>query len=140
MGIEYIHNYEYNLCSLARMFTLREVAMNLKEHLTQYRSIAKRMIAILGLQYAPIGKRLLPLPEGLTCGKGLVGFGCYGCRDATDMASGEAILGFSSRQLPGIIKHLEYLAQKAIPPSRSKLAFQVFTDKNNTRSNNKNHQ
>jgi len=50
-------------------------------------------------------------------------FGCYGCRDATDMASGEAVLGFPASYLPDIIQHLEYLNKKALPHSRGKHAF-----------------
>jgi uncharacterized protein (DUF169 family) len=50
-------------------------------------------------------------------------FGCYGCRDATDMALGEGISGFPAELLPAILEHLEYLAEKAIPTSRGKKAF-----------------
>jgi uncharacterized protein (DUF169 family) len=50
-------------------------------------------------------------------------FGCYGCRDATDMASGEAVLGFPASYLPDIIQHLEYLNKKALPHSRGKHSF-----------------
>jgi uncharacterized protein (DUF169 family) len=50
-------------------------------------------------------------------------FGCYGCRDATDMASGEAVLGFPVSYLPDIIQHLEYLNKKALPHSRGKHSF-----------------
>lgn len=50
-------------------------------------------------------------------------FGCYGCRDATDMASGEAVLGFPASYLSDIIQHLEYLNKKALPHSRGKHAF-----------------
>jgi uncharacterized protein (DUF169 family) len=53
-------------------------------------------------------------------------FGCYGCRDATDMAPGEGILGFPSGQLSGITDHLEYLAQKTIPTSRGKRSFRAL--------------
>jgi uncharacterized protein (DUF169 family) len=49
--------------------------------------------------------------------------GCYGCRDATDMAPSEAVLGFPASYLPDIIKHLEYLNKKALPHSRGKHAF-----------------
>lgn len=55
------------------------------------------------------------------------GFGCYGCRDATDMAAGEAILGFPAHYLPEIVRHLGYLNQKALPHSRGKHAFAVLT-------------
>lgn len=50
-------------------------------------------------------------------------FGCYGCRDATDMASGEAVLGFPASFLPDIVEHLDYLNKKALPHSRGKHAF-----------------
>ncbi|WP_214041439.1 DUF169 domain-containing protein [Methanoculleus sp.] len=55
------------------------------------------------------------------------GFGCYGCRDATDMGPGEAILGFPARYLPEIVRHLEYLNQKALPHSRGKHALAALT-------------
>jgi uncharacterized protein (DUF169 family) len=53
-------------------------------------------------------------------------FGCYGCRDATDMAPGEAVLGFPVSFLPDIVEHLEYLNKKALPHSRGKHAFAVL--------------
>ena len=43
-------------------------------------------------------------------------FGCYGCRDATDVRGGEALIGFPSRLLGPITDHLEYLAER---PCRS---------------------
>lgn len=52
-----------------------------------------------------------------------LGYGCYGCRDATDLGANETVLGFPAPMLPAIMKHLEYLAQKAIPASRSKKAW-----------------
>jgi len=55
------------------------------------------------------------------------GFGCYGCRDATDMGAGEAILGFPARYLPEIVEHLEYLNKKALPHSRGKHALAALT-------------
>jgi uncharacterized protein (DUF169 family) len=51
------------------------------------------------------------------------GLGCYGCRDATDMASGEAILGFPAEELSEIVEHLTYLDKKALPHSRGKHAY-----------------
>jgi len=50
-------------------------------------------------------------------------FGCYGCRDATDMAPGEAVLGFPASYLLDIVEHLDYLNKKALPHSRGKHAF-----------------
>ncbi|MCK8603743.1 DUF169 domain-containing protein [Desulfoferrobacter suflitae] len=48
------------------------------------------------------------------------GYGCYGCREATDIAPGEALLGFPAAALSPVIEHLVFLADKAIPTSRSK--------------------
>lgn len=53
-------------------------------------------------------------------------FGCYGCRDATDIGPGEALVGFPAIELPAIITHLEYLNKKAIPQSRGKHALAAF--------------
>lgn len=49
-------------------------------------------------------------------------YGCYGCRDATDISSDETVLGFPAAALPEIVANLEHLAEKAIPSSRSKRA------------------
>ncbi len=51
-------------------------------------------------------------------------YGCYGCREATDMGEEEAVLGFPGRELKGIMRNLEGLAEKAIPNSRAKKAYQ----------------
>ena len=50
------------------------------------------------------------------------GYGCYGCREATDLETSESVVGFPVDLLPGIAENLLYLAQKAIPNSRSKRA------------------
>ena len=50
------------------------------------------------------------------------GYGCYGCRDATDIGMNETVLGFPGAMLPLIMEHLEFLNRKAIPTSRSKKA------------------
>ena len=47
-------------------------------------------------------------------------YGCYGCRDATDISPDETVLGFPAAVLPEIVRNLEHLAKKAIPASRSK--------------------
>jgi len=52
--------------------------------------------------------------------------GCYGCRDATDIGPGEALVGFPIDELPAIVSHLDYLEKKALPHSRSKHAFGLF--------------
>ncbi|MGC8817479.1 MAG: DUF169 domain-containing protein [Candidatus Hadarchaeum sp.] len=53
-------------------------------------------------------------------------FGCYGCRDATDIGAGEAILGFPGRFLSSIVDNLVNLSKKAIPTSRSKQALSAL--------------
>ena len=57
-------------------------------------------------------------------------YGCYGCRDATDLKEEEAALGFPAAVLPEVVEHLEYLAQKAIPTSRSKKAWRALQTRN----------
>jgi uncharacterized protein (DUF169 family) len=50
-------------------------------------------------------------------------FGCYGCRDATDIGGNETVLGFPAAVLPEICQQVEYLAAKALPASRAKKAW-----------------
>jgi uncharacterized protein (DUF169 family) len=50
--------------------------------------------------------------------------GCYGCREATDLESSEAVLGFPGAQLPEIVTALTQLAEKAIPRSRGKASYE----------------
>jgi uncharacterized protein (DUF169 family) len=51
-------------------------------------------------------------------------YGCYGCRDATDIHPSETVLGFPLSALDGIVTHLEYLAQKAIAIHGAKKSLQ----------------
>jgi len=46
--------------------------------------------------------------------------GCYGCREATDLAPSEAVLGFPGALLEPLAQSLRELNVKAIPRSRSK--------------------
>jgi uncharacterized protein (DUF169 family) len=48
--------------------------------------------------------------------------GCYGCREATDLAPGETVLGFPGALLDPLLGGLEMLRSKAVPRSRAKLA------------------
>lgn len=52
-----------------------------------------------------------------------LGYGCYGCRDATDLGGNETVLGLPGAMLTAIADQLEFLARKAIPISRSKKAW-----------------
>lgn len=70
------------------------------------------------LQAACVDSTLIPYLEDRLN----YGFSCYGCRDATDIRPGEALVGFTGHWLTPIGTHLEYLAEKAIPASRSKRA------------------
>ncbi|OGU76353.1 MAG: hypothetical protein A2W11_12655 [Ignavibacteria bacterium RBG_16_35_7] len=54
-------------------------------------------------------------------------FGCYGCRDATDAKSGEAILGIPFTKLDMTIENIKYLKSKAIDRSRAKQVYQAFS-------------
>lgn len=56
-------------------------------------------------------------------------YGCYGCRDATDLSETEAIMGFPGSFLPKIMDHLKYLKEKAIPRSRDKRALSILKAK-----------
>jgi uncharacterized protein (DUF169 family) len=56
-------------------------------------------------------------------------YGCYGCRDATDIGPGEAVLGFPAAMLPGIMEHLAFLGRKAIPTSREKKVFATLASR-----------
>jgi uncharacterized protein (DUF169 family) len=56
-------------------------------------------------------------------------FGCYGCRDATDVQSGEAVLGFPYSKLEMLVSNLAYLKTQAIGRSRSKKVFEAFQNK-----------
>jgi len=49
--------------------------------------------------------------------------GCYGCREATDLEPGEAVIGFPGSRLEPLLDALDHLAAKAIPRSRARAAF-----------------
>ncbi len=55
--------------------------------------------------------------------------GCYGCREATDLATSEAALGFPGSRLEGIIEQLILLEKKAMPRSRSKNVYSRLASK-----------
>jgi len=54
------------------------------------------------------------------------GLGCYGCREATDIAAGETVVGFPARLLQPIVEHLEFLAKRAMPNCRQKKALNML--------------
>lgn len=56
-------------------------------------------------------------------------FGCYGCRDATDIKQGETVLGFPFIDFEKIVEYIEYLNKKAIGNSRGKNALAMLKRK-----------
>lgn len=52
--------------------------------------------------------------------------GCYGCREATNLAESECVLGFPMKDLEKIVTSLEKLNQKAIPRVRGKAVYQAL--------------
>ncbi|MEW6527425.1 MAG: DUF169 domain-containing protein [Spirochaetota bacterium] len=47
-------------------------------------------------------------------------YGCYGCRDATEIGHDESVMGFPFGDFEAITDHVAYLAEKAMPNSRAK--------------------
>lgn len=71
------------------------------------------------LQAACVDATIIPYLQGRLN----FSYGCYGCRDATDIGGHETVLGFPGFMLPTIVEHLEFLNNKAIATSRSKRAW-----------------
>ncbi len=57
-------------------------------------------------------------------------YGCYGCRDATDIGPDQAVLGFPFSDFETIAEYIEYLSMKAILHSRGKNAYTMLKKKN----------
>ena len=56
-------------------------------------------------------------------------FGCYGCRDATDIGHNETVLGFPFKDFQMIYDTILHLNLKAIPNSRGKNAYTMLRKK-----------
>lgn len=54
--------------------------------------------------------------------------GCYGCREATDLAESEGVIGFPIKNLEGIVNSLEKLNDKAMPRVRSKTIYRMLLE------------
>jgi uncharacterized protein (DUF169 family) len=83
------------------------------------------------LQATCVDSTIIPYLEGRLN----FSYGCYGCRDATDLGGSETVVGFPVAVLPAMTDHLEYLNQKAIPTSRGKKAWAVLQKKNRKQLN-----
>jgi uncharacterized protein (DUF169 family) len=53
-------------------------------------------------------------------------FGCYGCREATNLTDSECVLGFPAKDLNSIVHSLQKLNEKAIPRVRSKVVYKAL--------------
>ena len=74
------------------------------------------------LQAMCVDSTVIPFKSG----KINMSFGCYGCRDATDAQSGEAIIGIPTEKLGMVVENLLYLKSKAIDRSRAKNIFMAL--------------
>ncbi len=52
--------------------------------------------------------------------------GCYGCREATNLAESEGVLGFPIKDLDNIVNSLQKLKERAIPRVRGKAVYQAL--------------
>lgn len=77
------------------------------------------------LQAACVDATLIPYVKQ----KFNMSFGCYGCRDATDIGPNETVLGFPFKDFESIVGYIEKLAQKALPNSRRKNAYAMLKRK-----------
>ena len=57
--------------------------------------------------------------------------GCYGCREATNLAESECVLGFPTRDLDSIVSSLQKLNERAIPRVRGKTVYRALTSRMN---------
>jgi uncharacterized protein (DUF169 family) len=55
--------------------------------------------------------------------------GCYGCREATNLAEGECVLGFPIKDLDTIVRSLQKLNERAIPRVRSKMIYKSLKER-----------
>jgi len=55
--------------------------------------------------------------------------GCYGCREATNLAESECVLGFPIKDLEPIVTSLRKLNEKAIPRVRGKAVYKALLNR-----------
>ncbi len=77
------------------------------------------------LQATCVDASLIPYKEQ----KMNLSYGCYGCRDATDIAPEETVLGFPFSDFEKVEEYIQYLSQKAIANSRNKNAYLMLRKK-----------
>jgi uncharacterized protein (DUF169 family) len=80
------------------------------------------------LQATCVDTTIIPfITQRLNCS-----LGCYGCREATDLADSECMLGFPVKDLDIIVSSLVRLNEKAIPRVRGKTIYKALTSRRNT--------
>jgi uncharacterized protein (DUF169 family) len=57
--------------------------------------------------------------------------GCYGCREATNLAESECVVGFPIKDLDNIVSSLQKLNERAIPRVRGKAVYQALLSRKN---------
>ena len=77
------------------------------------------------LQATCVDAAILPFITG----KVNASFGCYGCREATDLGAEECVLGIPGPMLDNVALNLERLAAKAIPRVRGKSTYRHFEER-----------
>ncbi|MGC8628280.1 MAG: DUF169 domain-containing protein, partial [Acidimicrobiales bacterium] len=74
------------------------------------------------LQAACVDATIVPHSEGRLN----FALGCYGCREATDLAPGETVVGFPGSLLEPLVAALSMLKAKAVGRSRSKAVYTLL--------------
>jgi len=77
------------------------------------------------LQATCVDAAILPFVTG----KMNASFGCYGCREATDLAAEECVMGIPGHMLDSVTLNLERLAVNAIPKVRVKATYRHFEER-----------
>ena len=57
--------------------------------------------------------------------------GCYGCREATNLAESECVIGFPIKDLEHIVNSLQKLNERAIPRVRGKAVYKALISRKN---------
>jgi len=89
---------------------------------SMYRAGGRRAFSSGVLQATCVDATIIPFLSGEVN----MSFGCYGCREATDMADDEGIIGIPGAKLAEIVSSLEGLAEKAMPRVRSKNVYEMY--------------
>lgn len=87
-----------------------------------YQSGQRLQFSTSVVQATCVDATVVPFSTGRANGS----FGCTGCREATDLAFNEALIGLPGTHLDDIINNLKDLQEKVIPKNRSKPVYKRF--------------